>query len=161
MIELFSFNSASNGRIVGGSDAAPNQFPYIASLRWTRGNDLHFCGGSIIDQSWILTAAHCVEGVLNDEVIVVVGSIFLSSGGYERRSDLIISHPEYDSESLIADVALIRVGQPFVFNDAVQPIYVATEHISEASALVSGWGMLNVSENVSFLINLSKFVHSF
>lgn len=46
-----------SGRIVGGADAVPGQFPYQISLRV---KDSHNCGGSIIDNSWILTAAHCV-----------------------------------------------------------------------------------------------------
>lgn len=46
-----------SGRIVGGADATPGQFPYQVSLRI---KDSHTCGGSIIDNQWILTAAHCV-----------------------------------------------------------------------------------------------------
>lgn len=45
------------GRIVGGHDAEPGQFPYQISLR---NRNSHTCGGSIIDEKWILTAAHCV-----------------------------------------------------------------------------------------------------
>lgn len=49
--------SPFEGRIVGGDDASPGQFPYQISLRI---KDSHTCGGSIIDNEWILTAAHCV-----------------------------------------------------------------------------------------------------
>lgn len=54
--------SAVPGRIVGGSDAEPGQFPYQVSLR---NQHSHTCGGSILNENWILTAAHCVvyEGV--------------------------------------------------------------------------------------------------
>lgn len=139
------YSAPGNGRIVGGSTAAFNQVPYIASLRWIRDNNLHFCGGSIIRPAWILTAAHCVTGVLDDEITVVVGSTRLSSGGYAHRSSRIISHPEYDEDSLRADVAVVQVGQPLVYTDGVQPISIGNVVVSEAAALVSGWGMLNVS----------------
>lgn len=44
-------------RIIGGADALPGQFPYQISLIV---NNSHICGGSIIDNQWILTAGHCV-----------------------------------------------------------------------------------------------------
>lgn len=45
------------GRIVGGGDAESGQFPYQISLR---NRNSHTCGGSILNEKWILTAAHCV-----------------------------------------------------------------------------------------------------
>lgn len=49
----------TSGRVVGGDRADEGQFPYVISLR--RGDD-HMCGGSIINEYWILTAAHCLVG---------------------------------------------------------------------------------------------------
>lgn len=46
-------------RIVGGYEAPEGAFPYQISLR---NNNRHFCGGSILNSRWIVTAAHCVQG---------------------------------------------------------------------------------------------------
>jgi hypothetical protein len=46
--------------IVGGNDAAPGEFPFVVSL--TQGfSDTHFCGGSVISQRHVMTAAHCLQ----------------------------------------------------------------------------------------------------
>lgn len=46
-----------DNRIVGGTSARDGQYPYLVSIR-NRG--VHDCGGAIIDEYWILTAAHCL-----------------------------------------------------------------------------------------------------
>ena len=49
------------GRIVGGKEAAPGQFPHQVGLRITMGSRTAFCGGSILSDRVILTAAHCAQ----------------------------------------------------------------------------------------------------
>ena len=51
-------------RIVGGATAEPNEYPWQASLQYRSGTRwYHFCGGSLIAPNWILTAAHCLDGM--------------------------------------------------------------------------------------------------
>ncbi|KAF2889807.1 hypothetical protein ILUMI_16366, partial [Ignelater luminosus] len=65
ILGIFAFpnqhlETSDNGRIVGGENANPGQFPYIVSLQSTSGS--HSCGGSIINADTIVTAAHCIQG---------------------------------------------------------------------------------------------------
>ncbi len=70
--------AATSGRIVGGTEATPHSYPFIAALVDTNGD--HFCGGSIVGRRSILTAAHCVEGETASTVRVVVGRHNLATG---------------------------------------------------------------------------------
>lgn len=58
---IMFLDARSTGRIVGGQTAQEGQFPYQVSLR---ANGNHFCGGSIVNEYWIVTAAHCLYGYI-------------------------------------------------------------------------------------------------
>ena len=63
-----SCGSRPSVRIVGGTEAPINSWPWQAMLMTS--SNRQFCGGSLIDPSWVLTAAHCVRGLSSSKVKV-------------------------------------------------------------------------------------------
>ncbi|XP_059060363.1 chymotrypsin-2-like [Achroia grisella] len=134
--------SYQESRIVGGQDAPEGGIPYQASLRSKLNS--HFCGGSILNDRWILTAAHCTVGQSSRSMQVVVGTNSLKTGGDRYSVDSIIIHQDYDSYLITNDVSLIKVTESIEFTDKIKPIALP-DHDTDAGAslLLSGWGRLS------------------
>jgi trypsin len=133
-------------KILGGSTAAPGQFPWMVALvdpRSANAADGQFCGGSLIAPRVVLTAAHCVYGSTADEIDAVVGRTRLSRAGDGQRIRVtrIVRHPDYDPQRLVSDLALLQLAQPAT----VAPLALdgPRDSASEQPAsqvVVSGWG---------------------
>lgn len=149
-------------RIVGGKDATEGQFPYQVSLR-TRFLKQHFCGGSIISSRFILTAAHCVEGIFSKPnfVVAVIGSIYRKKGGVTVKLNKITSHEEWDRSELVNDIALLRTAEEILFSSTIQPIALTSTDPSEngeTPLFLSGWGRNSI---VILLNNFRLFQREF
>ncbi|MFK3983751.1 trypsin-like serine protease [Micromonospora sp. NPDC050397] len=106
--------------IVGGSPAAPGEFPYFVSLqRKTTGQA--FCGGSLMSTTKVLTAAHCVDGGLNPaSVRVSIGGVtIVPSSGIVRDISAITVHPGWSPSTSQNDVAILTLATPIVRTDPV------------------------------------------
>ncbi len=136
-------------KIVGGKPAAPNEYPWQASLvvSWIAdASQAHFCGGSIYNNQWIVTAAHCLVGLEAADVHVVAGTNFLSSGVQRVNATRLIVHDGYNDLSKDEDIALVELKTPLLLGTAMQQIPVLEPAAEDALLVkdkmltVTGWG---------------------
>ncbi|KAK9981371.1 hypothetical protein ABG768_000911 [Culter alburnus] len=133
---------AVRSRIVGGNVSRPGQIPWQVSLHY---QNQHVCGGSVISERWILTAAHCVFGFAQPVSWTVhAGMIDLPLSGSKALSvEKIICHANFRPEGLSYDIALIKLKLPLSFNDQIAPICLPNygESFEDGQmCLISGWG---------------------
>ncbi len=154
--------TAAETRIIGGIEAKPGAWPWQVALMQADeedGFDAQFCGGSLIDPNWIVTAAHCVyDGYGNVEspsaINVTVGRHTLSLTDGQRISvSQIIPHVNYTPDSRIPDfdIALLQLAKPAILTGAigmtgaVKTIDLVTLAdialtAPDTFAIVTGWG---------------------
>ena len=101
----------TTSKIVDGEVVKTRSWGWMVSL--TRfPNHTHFCGGSIISNSWILTAAHCVYNRYPSELMVLLGSNNLQYHNQKRTVAEIFSHKGFSLNTFVNDIALIRLSSP-------------------------------------------------
>ena len=139
-----SKNSASVTRIVGGEAAASNTWSWAVSL-YIAGS---LCGGSILTDSWVITAAHCLSGNTASQVRVYAGSTVRFGGTQNRSASRLIVHSGYDPTTFENDIALIQLASPLNMSDPnVTPICLPAVNASLQAA--GEWPPANVSVSVS------------
>ncbi|CAL8070442.1 unnamed protein product [Orchesella dallaii] len=140
-------NQQTQSRIVGGSNASPGEFPWRCAL-YSRFLGV-FCGCSIISRNYILTAAHCTNGVQpGDQIYVNVGDHDLSSTTEAANQvipvDYWIQNNLYNDQTQDSDISLLRLQTPLNFTKNISPICLpwkfTTENFDGKTVTASGWG---------------------
>uniref|UniRef100_A0A8C0JUF4 Transmembrane protease serine 6 n=1 Tax=Canis lupus dingo TaxID=286419 RepID=A0A8C0JUF4_CANLU len=137
-----------SGRIVGGAVSSEGEWPWQASLQ-IRGR--HICGGALIADRWVITAAHCFQ---DDSMAspalwtVFLGKVWQSSrwpGEVSFKVSRLLLHPYHEEDSHDYDVALLQLDHPVVRSAAVRPVCLpARSHFFEPGlhCWITGWGAL-------------------
>ncbi|XP_022687408.1 serine protease 44-like isoform X3 [Varroa jacobsoni] len=137
-------------RIVGGEVANVERWAWVAALMRIdkRTNQMEqFCGGVVISNRYIITAAHCLPGVHPRELTIRLGEFDFSQHENSRRRDYhvsrIVRHPQFnESNNNFADIALIKVNEDIAFNQNLLPVCMPEEEsFANKEATVIGWGV--------------------
>ncbi|CAH1775338.1 unnamed protein product [Owenia fusiformis] len=136
--------------VVGGDIAATGAWPWQISLR---GWSMHDCGGSVLNENWVVTAAHCIDKTGGLTPITDPNILSIRAGTTHRQQpdpnaqlvgvEKMIVHPGWDKELGTDDVCLLKLKTPLVLGDYVRPIClpkVEQNTTNPRECYVTGWG---------------------
>ncbi|XP_018598785.1 coagulation factor IXb [Scleropages formosus] len=141
---------STENRIVGGNEVTHGEVPWQAALI-DNVKKVVFCGGSILSDVWVITAAHCLEGLDTNSYFIRAGEHHVRKDEGTESDHQVAeqhTHPLYDvkSSQYNHDVALVRLSTPISFSDYALPVCLGSRAFTEMlltagpTSLVSGWG---------------------
>uniref|UniRef100_A0A8C7S845 trypsin n=1 Tax=Oncorhynchus mykiss TaxID=8022 RepID=A0A8C7S845_ONCMY len=128
--------ATEDDKIVGGYECKAYSQPHQVSLN----SGYHFCGGSLVNENWVVSAAHCYKSRV--EVHLGEHNIKVTEGSEQFiSSSRVIRHPNYSAYDLDNDIMLIKLSKPATLNTYVQPVALPSSCAPAGTmCTVSGWG---------------------
>lgn len=150
-----TLSSATPLKIVNGETAGVDTLSWATSLKIVDGMKTGLCGGAIIADSYVLTAAHCVDGKTPSMITAYFGSIDLFEGS-SRPVSKIYSHPQYypySSGGSLNDIALLKLSTPLNMADkTLAKICLPKDSTTlpeNSNVIAMGWGTTQEQGSVS------------
>lgn len=141
---------ASQGLIINGENAKAGEFPSLVAVGYRNKNQIakFICGGSLISDQFVLTAAHCRIHEGKPSSIVRLGDLNLKvkeqgSSEIDIAIESFINHENYDPSRKKNDIAVIKLVSKVTLSKLIRPACLMTpnNHINVENAVVIGWGL--------------------
>lgn len=133
-------------KIAGGRPADPGEYPWMAALITKNAINGAFCGGVLITDRHVLSAAHCSNRIKIQELYVRLGEYSFETANETRTRDFRVAeirqHADFDTATYENDIAILKLLRPSLFNSYIWPICMppAGENWDGKRAVVIGWG---------------------
>lgn len=135
---------AQESRIVGGVATTIDHVPYLVQLL---DNGRFFCGGTLVKPNFVVTAAHCVQGVPPGRLTVVAGASRLTDAGVRSKVYKVMTPNAFSRSTMNVDVAVLKLSTPLTGQN-VKTIGLCSKSWSAGASLkVSGWGLTAENSN--------------
>ncbi|KAL3278018.1 hypothetical protein HHI36_013359 [Cryptolaemus montrouzieri] len=147
-VEVISCGFKIMPLIVGGVQATRKEFPHMALVGYGSSDDIQWtCGGSLISELYVLTAAHCLDHrQLGNATLVRLGVTAINDLYHRQDISILdrLSHPKFEYPSFYNDIGLIKLAKAAVFNEYVRPACLnLQQNITDTRALATGWGRMD------------------
>ncbi|KAJ8718947.1 hypothetical protein PYW07_016503 [Mythimna separata] len=142
-------NEAS--RIVGGVETAVNEFPWVARLSY---HNKFYCGGSLINDRYVLTAAHCVKAFMWFMIKVTLGEHNRCNTTHRPVTRFVVqlvAH-NFSFNNFRDDIAVLKLNKPVRVTDTVKPVCLPKNDdkvYTGVKAIAAGWGTVAEGKNHS------------
>ncbi|KAM9469345.1 coagulation factor X [Clarias gariepinus] len=155
-----STSDESDKRIVGGQLQQQGGSPWQALLRRKDGNG--FCGGTLINKHWVVTAAHCLQEVPDHVTLGDFDKFRPDEGEQSIKVKKVVVHPHFHEYTFDSDIALLYLAKPVVFSSVISPVCLPNTLLAKRlerpgeQGLVTGWGATRYLDRSSrFLLKVS------